>query len=67
MTWSVGQVTLSYSLKYLKYQMIPLSISELTYKINKNLYNNALYIPTSLLLMFEYAYFVSLLAMPMCD
>jgi len=33
MTWSVGQVTLSYSLKYLRYQMIPLSISELTWNI----------------------------------
>ena len=35
MTWSVGQVTLSYSLKYLRYQMIPLSISEFSYKINR--------------------------------
>jgi len=45
MTWSVGQVTLSYSLKYLRYLMISLSIIEFTNMINTNLYNNALYIP----------------------
>jgi len=43
---SVGEVTLSYSLKYLRYLGIPLSTGEF---INKNItkpYNNTLNIPT---------------------
>jgi len=46
MTWSVGQVTLSYSLKYLSYIGIPLSISEFTKRNITKPYNNALFIPT---------------------
>ena len=43
---SVGQVTLSYSLKYLRYLVIPLSSSEFIKRNITKPYNNALYIPT---------------------
>jgi len=42
---SVGQVKLSYSLKYLRYLGIPLSIDEFIKKNITKPYNNALYIP----------------------